>query len=56
MMAAIPQTITLDVRIAWWLRHYLFGVATMCALTGMEPNPDRLHYWIDKGVTVKVVP
>jgi hypothetical protein len=45
-------TITLHVRLAWWWKPYIYGLATMAALTGAEPNWDRVNYWIGRAMTL----
>jgi hypothetical protein len=54
-MASLDNTVTftLNVSIAWWLTPYFYLLATMCAITGREPNYDRVNYWIGKAVKVK---
>ncbi|ATQ78293.1 hypothetical protein CR152_30115 [Massilia violaceinigra] len=44
-------TCALNVRVAWWLMPYLRTLAFICAVTGMEPNMNRVKRVIDKGVT-----
>lgn len=45
--------LTFKVRIAWWLKPYFYVLATISAITGMEPNYERVNYWIKRAVTVK---
>lgn len=58
-MAALDQrtvTLTMKVSIAWWwLKPYFYILATVCALTWLEPNYERVNYWINKAVKVKVL-
>ena len=49
-------TLMLSIRLAWWLRLYLRGLAFFCSLHGTEPNQDRLRWWFRKGVTIRAVP
>jgi hypothetical protein len=48
------MTLKLRVKVAWWIKPYLYGVITMCAITGCEPNQERVQYWISRAVSVKV--
>lgn len=41
------------VRCRWWLRHYLAAVVLGCRITGMEPNPQRLDWWVRRGVVIE---
>lgn len=46
---------TLTVKVAWWLRWYLLGVAYMCVLTGLRPDEAKLAYWTRKAIKVEVL-
>lgn len=57
-MAALDQsthTLTLSISLAWWLKPYLRTLAALCHVSGMEPNMERVNYWINKAVSVKVI-
>lgn len=47
--------LTLAVTTAWWLRYYMYGVASVCALFNREPNWDRVQHWIQRAVRVKAI-
>lgn len=55
-MAAHPhsRTLTLEVRIAWWLRIYFIGIATAAALTGSEPDWTKVKRWVNRGVQARI--
>jgi hypothetical protein len=36
---------TLHMRVRWWLRWYLRGVAMTCRLTGLPPDFGRVEKW-----------
>ena len=44
----------LSVHIAWWVIPYLYGVRIMSALTGLEPDMDKVMYWVERGLSVRV--
>lgn len=46
----------IETSVAWWVGPYIYVIAALCSATGMEPNLDRMHYWIMKGITVRVTP
>lgn len=48
-------SIALKVSIAWWIKPYFYILATMCAITGCEPNYERVKYWINRAIKVKCV-
>ena len=46
-------TMTVHIKVVWWLRPYLYVLACFCRLHGTEPNPDKLRRALAKGITVK---
>lgn len=48
--------VKLRVYMAWWWRYYARGVAAMTALTGLQPDPDKVRAWARRAVRVKVIP
>jgi hypothetical protein len=46
--------ITVSIRLAWWLRAYLHGVRLISELTGLEPDYDKVSYWVSRGTKLKV--
>lgn len=44
-----------EIRMAWWLFPYLNLVGALCYLFGVEPNMDRVGYWVRKGLKFKPV-
>lgn len=43
----------ISVKRAWWLKPYCFGVAAMSALTGREPDWEKVNRMIRRAVTFK---
>jgi len=52
-MARVSATIVCRHR--WWLKYYLAGVQVTACVTRREPDPDRVAYWVGRGLRVKVV-
>lgn len=46
--------ITISLRLRWWLRYYLYGVMLTAWMTGRQPDPEKLGYWVAKGVKVRM--
>lgn len=44
-----------SVRLAWWLRVWLWCLATASLLSGREPNPDRVAAMAKRGMTTKAI-
>jgi hypothetical protein len=55
-MSDLNNRVNLKIRvtIAWWLIPYFYVLASIAVLTGLEPNYDRVNYWINKAVKAKV--
>lgn len=48
-------TLTVRLKVCWWLKLYLSGVLLTARLTHCEPNWTRVRYWVGKGVKTEVV-
>lgn len=48
------MTITVSIKLAWWVPAYIAGVLFMVRLTGLEPNYGRVESWLRRGVKLKV--
>lgn len=46
-------TVTASIRLRWWLRWYLAVVVWTARVTGLEPNWDRVEWWIHRGLVVR---
>lgn len=46
----------LQVHVSWWLQHYLSAVSLCAALTGLEPDMNRVRWWIARGVSLRLLP
>jgi len=49
---AAISTDLIEFRMAWWFKLYVFGVSTMCLLTGCEPQQEKSMYWCQKAIRV----
>ena len=48
-MASIKVT----VRVAWWVRWYISGVALCAFITGAQPDMEKITAKVKKGVRIK---
>ncbi|WP_164741277.1 hypothetical protein [Achromobacter spanius] len=48
------HTVTISVRLAWWVRWYLSGVALAAQITGATPDAAKVTRWIGRGLSVRV--
>ncbi len=48
--------ITLHFKISWWVRVYINTIAAICWLTNMEPDMDRVAFWVGKGIKLTATP
>jgi hypothetical protein len=37
---------------AWWWQWYKVGVLTACAITGQQPNDERVRYWAQHAMRI----
>lgn len=44
--------VKVEIRMRWWLHAYLGCVTGIAVLTGLEPNWERVEYWIRRGMKV----
>jgi len=49
------SSITVRIRVAWWLHWYVGSVAMFARLPGMEPDPVKVEYWVRRACRVQVV-
>jgi len=47
------QAVEVVVRWRWWFRIYLESVGIAAAVTGREPNWDRVEWWIRRGLVIR---
>jgi hypothetical protein len=47
-------TVKLSIRVAWWVRWYLAGVAVAARLTGAPPNMVKVERRIRRGLSSHV--
>ena len=45
-------SMTIKVRIAWWVRWYISGVALRAFITGAHPDMDKITAKVMKGVRI----
>lgn len=53
-MASSTMTITLRMR--WWLPLYLRSVLLASLLTGRRPNAEKIDWWVRKGIYIVRTP
>lgn len=46
--------LVVKIKLAWWLRFYIYGIATMSAITGAEPDWTRVKYWVSRGMKATI--
>jgi hypothetical protein len=53
-MASVSARIVFRHR--WWLKCYLAGILAVAQITGREPCPERISYWVGRGIKIEVHP
>lgn len=54
-MARTRLALRIRVNVRWWLPLYFKGVRLMSEMTGLEPDPAKVRYWVGKGIKTEVV-
>ena len=49
----MSETITASIGLRWWVRWYLRAVVWFAGQTGMQPNWQRVEWWIRRGLVVR---
>ena len=52
MSAAL--NLRMKVRLAWWVRPYIWSVALFARMTGLQPDADRVAAFAKRGIKVEV--
>lgn len=47
-------SVTISVKVSWWVPIYLRGLSIFCQITGVEPDMSRVSRVIERGVKTKV--
>lgn len=47
------ETVSVSVRMRWWLRWYLAAVMLVSKTTGMAPDWDQVEWWIRRGLVLR---
>lgn len=48
-------TVKLSIRVAWWVRWYLVGVALVAQMTGPTPDWGKVEQWLRRGLSVQAI-
>ena len=48
------NTLTLKVRVSWWIRYYLAGVSLCALLTGATPDFEKVHRVVMRGIHIEI--
>ena len=44
---------TIQIRLRWWLLLYLDGVLLMSAITGLDPDMEKVERMVERGIKVR---
>ena len=47
-------TITLKVRVSWWVKPYIRAIGLLCAITGLQPDADKISQTVMRGMRLEV--
>ena len=51
----VRSTLTLSVKVAWWVKPYINAVSMFSALTGLDPDLDKIAALVFRGVKMEIV-
>lgn len=51
----VSVAVAVSVRVAWWVRWYLSGVAFAALISGATPDAIKVSGWIRRGLSVCVI-
>lgn len=47
-------TIAFKVRVSWWVKPYIRAVGVFCAITGLQPDTDKISQTVMRGMRLEV--
>lgn len=47
--------VVVQLRVRWWLKWYVRFVVLVAGMTGLEPNWDRVEFWLRRALHWRVV-
>jgi hypothetical protein len=47
-------TLTARITYAWWWKPYCYGLMATAWLTGLDPDPEKVGYWLKKAATIHI--
>lgn len=53
-MTANKCSITVSVKVSWWLKLYLKTLYMICFVLGTTPDEQKLKFYIEKGVSFNI--
>lgn len=42
--------VVVQLRVRWWLKWYIRSVVLFAGMTGLEPNWDRVEFWVRRAL------
>lgn len=55
VMTQTTAHITIQIKVAWWLKWYLYGVWTAALLTGATPDADKIARMVLRSFKLKLM-
>ncbi len=49
------RSVVMQVRVRWWLKWYIQSIVLVANLTGLEPNWERVEFWVRRAVHLREV-
>jgi hypothetical protein len=45
----------IEITLAWWAQPYINVLAFVCAMTGTEPDLDKVEHMVQRGIKLRAV-
>jgi hypothetical protein len=46
----MAKPLMITIKFAFWFRFYTYGLVFFSAITGTQPDPQKVEYWISKAI------
>lgn len=53
-MAKVDE-IVVRISFKFWVQPYLAGVELASTITGLDPDPEKVMYWLSRGIKIDLV-
>jgi hypothetical protein len=48
----MAKCLVITIKFAFWFRFYVYGLRFVSSITGTQPDPDKVKYWIRRAIVL----